>query len=239
VGRNYSFEVIFDVSDVDDVLSGLGDVLIEDDRQRIQRSLPWEPEQVVRRWIPAENRLFEIRCGIKNAREPDHDPSEGHYCFTLRLPLTGNLRRLSKRYYPYALSQDSRQAYIDLGHVWTEIRIGREWGLLTLTAVGTGMSCLFQESVEIQQALIDALEPCTKVILLYDYEGWEDEAEEVTTLHPWRGKVPPWDRDQARVVHEYSFEGQAQYSRHLGLDPDRYATLVCGELGNGLSLNRR
>jgi hypothetical protein len=101
------------------------------------------------------------------------------------------------------------------------------------------MSLLFQESVEIQQALVNALGPCTRVILLYDYEGWEDEAEEVTILYPWRGKVPLWDRGQARVVYDRSFEEQLQYRVDLGLDPDRYAALVCGGLRDGLSLNRR
>ena len=231
MGRNYSFEVVFETTEVDDVLSRLGDMLTEHDRQRIQRSLPWQPEHIVRRWIPHENRLFAVQRGIKGVREFVYETC-GRYCFSLHIPLSGNLRRLSREYIAGVQIQESRQAYIDIGCVWTELRIGREWGLLALTAVSTGMSLLFQASVEIQQALVDALGPCTKVILLYDYEGWEDEEKEVTLLHPWRGKMSPWDRDQAWVFYDYYFEEQLQYSMNFGLDPDRYAALVMGRLRN-------
>lgn len=225
MGRNYSFQVLFERSEVDSVLSGLASILVERDRERIERSLPWEPERINRAWALDGRRLFEVQCGIKGVRDPNSDGVRDSYCFSFHFPLTRNLHRLAKEYHPSPKIQDRRQTHIEIGSVWTRIQLGRKWGVLELSAVGTSMSLLFQKSVEIQQALVNALGACSEVIVLCDYEGWPDEEQALTLLHPYRRKIVPWDRDQVVVCDEYQFEGGTLYIHH-GLDPDRFAFVV-------------
>lgn len=231
MGLNYSFQAIFKGAQINDLLSGLCPLLVTRDRQRIERSLPWKPERTAAGWHPVQERIYEVQQGIEGVRDPAID-GEGQpsysYHLSLGLEATGNLRRLAKRYgFLSSQTRASSQATVDIGSVWTTVDVGHEWGVLALTASGTSMSCLFQESAEIQEAIVQALsKSCTAVLLDDD----EQEPENVTLLFPFRRTLRLEGREETALSYKYAMGDGYEYWVYGGSDPDRYAALVISQL---------
>lgn len=141
MGLDYSYEFIAPRPAVDELLGGLAEELISEQRTVLRAALPWRPSQDIAGGRPEQGR------GVAGLETTTIGRIK-EYCLSLAvLADTAHMRamRISS---PGLRLPDGRLRY---GCVWTQVEINQEWVGLQLTAATSGMSRDLVESTSLRQ----------------------------------------------------------------------------------------
>jgi hypothetical protein len=235
INRYCAFHLVFEAPRIDDLLSGLCDLLAQQDRERLRRALPWEPERSLSR-LDSKNRVRTLHVGIRGIRQPEVDGREGAYSFVLRLPPANELHRLpAGSAWAERLVLEGAGHCLDLGGFQTTVETGDEWGHLRLLSKDAEMSLYLFNSPDLQDATARAMKGCCEAVLFEsvvfqqfrtslgrEVESWG--TAELTLVFPWRKNL---DQTLAHpeTVNYHSRDGKA-VAFELGPDIDRYGASV-------------
>ncbi len=189
VGIDYAYEIITRREDAGRLIQALAEHVVRDDTNRLLAACGTEPDQAFSRIV------------LNRHERPDD------ICLSFLFPPDDFI----VNYGPVELLNDPSTGRLAIGCVWTQLRFGPRYGLLTATAATTGMSHLFQESPNIRSAFSEIGLQSGAIVVAFDDE------EDITCVWPagMGGKAPSYcDSD---------YEGEEP---PFDINIDRYCTRV-------------
>jgi hypothetical protein len=160
-------------------LEKLSAVLTEDDRLRMQRCLPWEPEIERYRYQADKNLEFRESLGIRGCRSMNEE-NENDYCLTMCFKRDKVLQEYEAKYH-----MDPSRELLVLGCVWTSVRAGNQFAAIASTAATTEMSLLFNRSPQIKRTWMNLAQGMKAIALFFDRE----EGDRWNLIYPAKRKV--------------------------------------------------
>jgi hypothetical protein len=185
LGLDYSFIVVLSRSELSFALEKLCTVLYEEDRLRMQRCLPWEPEVERYQYQVDKGRGFRECLGIRSYRLMKEE-YENDYCLTMCFKRDKVIGEYEDQY-----NMNRKHDMIMLGCIWTSVYAGNRFAAITSTAATTGMSLLFQRSPSIKKTWTGLAQKMKAIALFFDQE----EGDQWNLIYPARRKVMRPDDD--------------------------------------------
>ncbi|MCW9017090.1 MAG: hypothetical protein OQJ89_09010 [Kangiellaceae bacterium] len=176
---NYSFDIVFDKENIEEIVQSLRKIISESGAERFQRCIPWIPERTVEEKLYESEELQYVESGSLGLELKSHE-SPNNYCLTFRIPES---RRLIELCNDHGFEQGENISFVEFGCIWASVYIGKKWGVLSLTAATSAMSHLISSSKDVRAHLLSVFSSCASFIL------FDKEDELFDVLYPEVGRV--------------------------------------------------